>query len=116
MNRSLPFGMHSFGRGHAIKINIKLTKKDAEELSYAFPTLWLCCNERNGYEKNIALFRIEGYIPSKDMQDFMVKYTLAKEFTKIAKAEQNISDLLESQIPVALPEFVTVGDEPSFFV
>ncbi len=114
MNRNLPFGMHGVGRGHIIKINIKLSKKDADDLSRSFPTLWICCNERNGYEKNIALFRIEGYIQSKDMHDFMIKYTLAKEFTKIAKAEQSISDLLESQIPVALPEFAEEHEIATF--
>ena len=117
LNRTLPFGMHSVGRGYTIKINVKLTKKDAEDLSYAFPTLWLCCNERGGYDKDIALFRIEGYIFSKDMSAFTLKYELAKEFTKIAKSEQRVSELMELQIPVTMSEMsIAVADEPSFFV
>jgi hypothetical protein len=114
MNRNLPFGMHNIGYSYVIKINVKLTKKDAEELQKHFHMqLWVTTNEKNSYEKDICLHRIEGTIPSKDMHTFMMKFELAKEFTKIAKSEQRISELMENQIPVSLPEFTTVEDELS---
>jgi hypothetical protein len=33
MNRTLPFGMHNIGYGYTIKINVKLTKKDAADIA-----------------------------------------------------------------------------------
>jgi hypothetical protein len=51
------------------------------------------------------------------MSAFTLKYELAKEFTKIAKSEQRVSELMELQIPVMMPEMsIAVEDEPLFFV
>jgi hypothetical protein len=124
MNRNLPFGMHNIGYSYVIKLNVKLTKKDAEELQKHFHRqLWITHNEKNSYDKDICLHRIEGSIPSGDIQTFIMKLNLAKEFTKIFISEAKIADWLEVQIPHTLPEF---GDShveepepdaiPSFFV
>jgi hypothetical protein len=124
MNRNLPFGMHNIGYSYVIKLNVKLTKKDAEELQKHYHMhLWITPNEKHSYDKAICLHRIEGSIPSRDIQTFIMKLSLAKEFTKIFISESKIADWLEVQIPHTLPEF---GDShveepepdaiPSFFV
>lgn len=105
MNRTLPFGMHNIGFGYTIKINVKLTKKDAADIAQAFfDKLYVTYNEKGGYDKEICIHRIEGAINHRDMTAFMVKLQLAKEFCKIAESEAKISDILESQIPVNFPE------------
>jgi hypothetical protein len=106
MNRNLPFGMHNIGYSYVIKLNVKLTKKDAEELQKHFHMqLWITPNEKHSYDKDICLHRIEGSIPSRDIQTFIMKLSLAKEFTKIFISEAKIADWLEVQIPHTLPEF-----------
>ena len=105
MNRTLPFGMHNIGYGYTIKINVKLTKKDAADISRTFANqLYVTWIEKGGYDKEICLHRIEGSIPHKDMTAFIIKLELAKEFRKIAESEAKISGILESQIPVNFPE------------
>jgi hypothetical protein len=105
MNRTLPFGMHNLGCSYAIKINVKLTKKDAVDIAKTFYNqLYVISIERGSYDKDICLHRIEGSIPHKDMAPFIIKLELAKEFRKIAESEAKISGILESQIPVNFPE------------
>jgi len=105
MNRSLPFGTHAIGYSYVIKINVKLTMKDAAELAQSFPNqLYIMFNEKGGYNKDICLYRIEGSIRHEEMSSFMVKLDLAKEFCKIAQSEAKISSILESQIPMYFPE------------
>jgi hypothetical protein len=112
MNRNLPFGMHNIGYSYAIKINIKLTKRDADDLAKAFfGQLYITYNEKGGYDKDICIHRIEGCIHHKDMTAFMVKLELAKEFRKIAESEAKISSLLEAQIPVNFPQMPDVPFE-----
>ncbi len=105
MNRTLPFGTHAIGYSYVIKINVKLAKKDADQLRDAFHNqLCIRWNEKDGYDKDICLHRIEGSISHKDMSAFMMKLELAKEFCKIAQSEAKISAILESQIPMYFPE------------
>jgi hypothetical protein len=112
MNRTLPFGMHNIGYSYAIKINIKLTKRDADDLAKTFfGQLYITYNEKGGYDKDICIHRIEGCIHHKDMTAFMVKLELAKEFRKIAESEAKISSLLEAQIPVNFPQMPDVPFE-----
>lgn len=115
MNRSLPFGTHAIGYSYVVKINVKLTKKDAAELAQSFPNqLYITFNEKDGYDKDICLHRIEGAILHKDMSSFMVKLDLAKEFCKIAQCETKISAILESQIPMYFPEMFDREPEERF--
>lgn len=124
MNRNLPFGMHNIGYSYVIKLNVKLTKKDAEELQKHYRMqLWVTPNEKHSYDKAICLHRIEGSIPSRDINTFITKLNLAKEFTKIFISESKIADLLEVQIPPTVREFDNSYVEepepdaiPSFFV
>jgi hypothetical protein len=105
MNRTLPFGMHNIGYGYTIKINVKLTKKDAADIAQEFyGKLYVTWIEKGGYDKEICLHRIEGSIHHKDMTAFMLKLELAKEFRKIAESEAKVSSLLEAQIPVNFPQ------------
>lgn len=105
MNRTLPFGIHNIGYGYAIKINVKLTKKDAEDIAKTFyDKLYVTWNEKGGHAKNICIHRIEGCIHHKDITAFMVKLELAKEFRKIAECEAKISIILEAQFPMNFPE------------
>jgi hypothetical protein len=115
MNRTLPFGTHNIGYLYVIKINVKLAKKDAEELAKAFHNqLFVSSNEKGGWAKDICLHRIEGAIRYDDMATFMVKLQLAKEFCKIAQSEKVISDILESQIPMTFPEMPDREPEERF--
>jgi hypothetical protein len=112
MNRTLPFGMHNIGYGYTIKINVKLTKKDAADMAQEFHgKLYVTWIEKNGYDKEICMHRIEGSIHHRDMTAFMVKLELAKEFRKIAESEAKISSLLEAQIPVNFPQMPDVPFE-----
>ena len=124
MNKNLPFGIHNIGYGYVIKLNVKLTKRDAEELQKHYHMqLWVTPNEKRSYEKDVCIHRIEGSISSNDINTFIAKLNLAKEFTKIFISEAKIADWLEVQIPHTLPEFgyspveEREPDElPSFFV
>ena len=124
MNKNLPFGMHNIGYSYVIKLNVKLRKYDANELQkYFFRQLWVTPNEKHSYDKDVCIHRIEGSIPSRDINAFITKLNLAKEFTKIFISEAKIADLLEVQIPHTLPEFGNSPVEerepdelPSFFV
>lgn len=124
MNRNLPFGMHNIGYSYVIKLNVKLTKRDAEELQkHFYRQLWVTTNEKNSYEKDVCIHRIEGSISSNDINAFIAKLNLAKEFTKIFISEAKIAELLEVQIPLTLPEFGyshveerEPDETPSFFV
>jgi hypothetical protein len=112
MNRTLPFGMHNIGYGYTIKINVKLTKKDAADIAQEFyGKLYVTWIEKGGYDKEICLHRIEGSIHHKDMTAFMLKLELAKEFRKIAESEAKVSSLLEAQIPVNFPQMPDVPFE-----
>jgi hypothetical protein len=105
MNRTLPFGMHNLGYSYAIKLNVKLTKKDAADMAQAYHgQLYVTWIEKGGYDKDICLHRIEGSLKHKDITGFIVKLELAKEFRKIAESESKISSLLEAQIPVNFPQ------------
>ena len=97
--------MHNIGYGYTIKINVKLTKKDAADIAQEFyGKLYVTWIEKGGYDKEICLHRIEGSIHHKDMTAFMLKLELAKEFRKIAESEAKVSSLLEAQIPVNFPQ------------
>ena len=115
MNRTLPFGMHNLGYSYAIKINVKLTKKDAADMAQTFNNqLYVTWIEKGGWDKEICLHRIEGSIHHKDMTTFMVKLELAKEFRKIAESEAKISGILEAQIPMSFPEIPDREPEERF--
>ena len=115
MNRNLPFGMHNIGYSYAIKLNVKLTKKDAADIAQAYNgQLYLTWIEKGGWDKDICLHRIEGCIAHKDLHGFIMKLQLAKEFRKIAECEKNISFILESQIPMTFPEMPDREPEERF--
>ena len=58
MNKTIPFGYHSFGSHTLIKLNMNLTPEDAAEIRKEYDFNVMYCNSR----KNPYLYRIEGLI------------------------------------------------------
>jgi hypothetical protein len=58
MNKTVPFGYHSFGSHTLIKLNMNLTPEDAIELRKIYDFNVMYCNSK----KNPHLYRIEGVI------------------------------------------------------
>lgn len=58
MNRTVPFGYHSFGSHTLIKLNMNLTPEDAAEIRKEYDFNVMYCNSR----KNPHLYRIEGVV------------------------------------------------------
>lgn len=117
MNRSLPFGIHNIGYHYTIKINLKLTVKAANELYGKFPDhISVLSNEKGAYTKQVHLHRIEGIIHHSQLRNFKFHYELAKKFTKLHIVETEIGEILESSVPLKLPEFKPepITDGPPF--
>ncbi len=58
MNKTVPFGYHSFGSHTLIKLNMNLTPEDAAEIRKEYDFNIMYCNSR----KNPYLYRIEGVV------------------------------------------------------
>ena len=58
MNKTVPFGYHSFGTHTLIKLNMNLTPEDAAEIRKEYDFNVIYCNSR----KNPYLYRIEGVV------------------------------------------------------
>ena len=56
MNKTIPFGYHSFGSHTLVKLNMNLTPEDAIELRKLYDFNVMYCNSK----KNRHLYRIEG--------------------------------------------------------
>ena len=56
MNKTIPFGYHSFGSHTLIKLNVNLTPEDAIEIAKEYNFNVMYCNSK----KNPYLYRIEG--------------------------------------------------------
>ena len=58
MNKTAPFGYHSFGSHTLIKLNMNLTPEDAAEIRKEYDFNVMYCSSR----KNPHLYRIEGVV------------------------------------------------------
>ena len=58
MNKTIPFGYHSFGSHTLIKLNMNLTYEDAVELRKLYDFNVMYCNSK----KKPHLYRIEGVV------------------------------------------------------
>ena len=56
MNKTIPFGYHSFGSHTLVKLNMNLTPEDAIEIRKKYDFNVMYCNSK----KNRHLYRIEG--------------------------------------------------------
>jgi hypothetical protein len=83
MNRTVPFGYHSFGSHTLIKINMNLTPEDAIEIrkEYDFNVMY-CSSKKNPY-----LYRVEGVISwnQRGNEKYISWFNILEQYKKNAK-------------------------------
>ena len=83
MNKTVPFGYHSFGSHTLIKLNMNLTFEDAVELRKLYDFNVVYCNSK----KKPHLYRIEGVISwnGRDNEKFVNWFEKLKVYRINAK-------------------------------
>ncbi len=93
MTSTIPFGTTPFGKGVLIKLRIKLTKEDTENLIGEWGT-FLDIHERNGYTM------IMGYLPINMLAEFNLDKARAKVYTRYKEAEAELKAFEEDYFAV----------------
>ena len=83
MNKTVPFGYHSFGSHTLIKLNMNLTPEDAAEIRKEYDFNVMYCSSR----KNPYLYRIEGVVSwnTRASEKYMIWFEKLKVYQINAK-------------------------------
>jgi len=97
MNKTIPFGYHSFGSHTLIKLNMNLTPEDAAEIRKEYDFNVMYCSSR----KNPYLYRIEGVVSwnTRVSEKYMIWFEKLKVYqinAKMHKLACKKQELLDS--------------------